>query len=182
MTFHKNFLQPLFVLGFFALTMISLSAPAYAAAPVCYIETNGDSITRLNSCEPSELPGGKIEGNEDKCFMAKSSRSGPSNFEPGVCAELEASNQDINFQYNPAGDCNDCISKDIQIAANVLAIGVSLVITIMIVIAGLQYMTSRDNPQAIQAAKTKIINAVIALIAFVFIYAFLQWVVPGGIF
>ncbi len=90
------------------------------------------------------------------------------------------------FKTNAAGDCgdayNNCITRDIQVAINVLSIGVGVVITIMIVIAGLQYMTARDNPQSIQAAKTKITNAVIALVAFVFVYAFLQWIVPGGIF
>lgn len=87
---------------------------------------------------------------------------------------------------NAAGDCGDengsCIMNDIQIAINVLSIGIGLIIAGSIAFAGLQYMTARDNPQAVSAAKNRIINSVIALIAFVFIYAFLQWVVPGGIF
>lgn len=85
-----------------------------------------------------------------------------------------------------SSDCNGesggCIISDIQLVINVLSIGVGVVVTIMIVLGGLQYMTSRDNPQAVQAAKTRITNAVIGLVAFVFVYSFLQWLVPGGIF
>lgn len=74
------------------------------------------------------------------------------------------------------------IEKDIQILINTLAIGVAVVVTIMIVIGGLQYMAARDNAQAVQAARTKITNAIIAMVSFLAVYAFLQWIVPGGIF
>jgi hypothetical protein len=87
---------------------------------------------------------------------------------------------------NAAGDCGDtkgsCIVDDIQIAINVLSIGVGLVITGAIILGGIQYMLSRDNPQAVSDAKSRILNAIIALVSFVFIYAFLQWIVPGGLF
>jgi hypothetical protein len=90
------------------------------------------------------------------------------------------------IKTNAAGDCgdedNNCITADIQIGLNVLTIGVGVIITIMIIIGGLQYMLARDNPQAVQAAKAKIINAIVAMISFMFVYAFLQWIVPGGIF
>lgn len=80
-----------------------------------------------------------------------------------------------------AGDCNGAINKDLQILVNTLTIGVGVIVTMMIVVGGIQYMLSRDNPQAVQAAKTRIINAVLALVAFVFIWSFLQWIIPGGI-
>lgn len=104
----------------------------------------------------------------------------------GVTRSQDTTSKDT-FMTNPAGDCgtsgnDNCINKDIQLVVNFLSAGVGVVITIVIIIAGLQYMTSRDNPQAVQASKTRLINAVIALVAFVFIYAFLQWVVPGGVF
>jgi hypothetical protein len=52
----------------------------------------------------------------------------------------------------------------------------------MIAVAGVQYTTSRDNPQAVQAAKQKIWNVLIGLLAFFFLYAFVQWIIPGGVF
>jgi hypothetical protein len=180
---------------------VGLQAPVYAAnPPLCYIQSSdgagGSAFTRLDSCPVGKLPGGKIEGNEDKCFKGAGSSSGISNLAEGDCAELESASQGINssFTTNPAGDCGEngdcyckgstgeCITDDIQTIINVLSVGVGVVATIVIIIAGLQYMTSRDNPQVVQAAKTRILNVIIALVAYTFIYAFLQWVVPGGIF
>jgi hypothetical protein len=53
---------------------------------------------------------------------------------------------------------------------------------VMVTWGGLQYAAARDNPQAIQAARTKIANVVIGLAAFIFLYAFIQWLIPGGAF
>lgn len=53
---------------------------------------------------------------------------------------------------------------------------------IMIAAAGLQYSAARDNSQGVQDAKKKIGSVVTALLAYFFLYAFLQWLVPGGAF
>ncbi len=53
-------------------------------------------------------------------------------------------------------------------------------ITIIIVVAGIQYSTSADDPSKTSAAKSRITDAVIALLAFLFLYTFLQWITPGG--
>lgn len=68
------------------------------------------------------------------------------------------------------------------ILINFLAAGVGVIVTIMIIIGGIQYASAGPNPQAIQMAKKKITNAIIALVAFFFLYAFLQYLIPGGIF
>lgn len=65
---------------------------------------------------------------------------------------------------------------------NILTAITGVVITIMVIVGGIQYSAARDNPQAVQAAKGKLINAIIALVAFIFTSAFLQWIVPGGVF
>lgn len=74
------------------------------------------------------------------------------------------------------------IVKYIITFIDVLSGLVGIIVTIMIVVGGIQYSASRDNPQATAAAKARITNAVIALIFFLFTFAFLQWVVPGGAF
>ena len=63
---------------------------------------------------------------------------------------------------------------------NFLAIAVGIIVTISIVVGGIQYSASADDPQKVAKAKDRIINAIIALLAFLFLYAFLQWLVPGG--
>lgn len=76
---------------------------------------------------------------------------------------------------------NPIISRILQ-AMNVLSVGVGIIVTIMIIIGGIQYSSAGGNSQKVQAAKNRIVNAIIALVAYFFLFAFLQWLVPGGIF
>jgi hypothetical protein len=93
-----------------------------------------------------------------------------------------------NFQ----GDCvtgeGESLSKEncgivayLVVFINILSAIVGIVVTIMIVWGGIQYSSSRDNPQQTQEAKTRIRNAIFALVFYLFIFAFLQWLVPGGV-
>jgi hypothetical protein len=148
----------------------------------------------------------------NKCFVAPGSNQGVGSFSEVNCStggsasnnvdgsslgSVECSSATVNdnsackdvapvdITLNPAGDCEEgtnCIRDLVQKLVNAASIGVGVIVTIMIIIAGFQYITSRDNPQQVQAAKTKIVNAVIALVAYIFIFGFLQWIIPGGIF
>lgn len=87
-----------------------------------------------------------------------------------------------------AGNCKkvdlsqDCgIIEYLKLFINVLSGIVGVVIVIMITVGGIQYSAARDNPQAVAAAKGRIINAIIALVAYLFLFAFLQYLVPGGV-
>ncbi len=64
---------------------------------------------------------------------------------------------------------------------NVLSALVGIVVVGMIIMGGIQYAMSADDPQKVSAAKDKIRNAIIALVTFIFTFAFLQWIVPGGV-
>jgi hypothetical protein len=80
-----------------------------------------------------------------------------------------------------------CLEKNpivviIQWLINFLAIGVGVVVVIMIIIGGIQYASSGGNPTGVSEGKKKITNAILALLAYFFLYAALQWLVPGGIF
>ena len=79
------------------------------------------------------------------------------------------------------GQSCDLIQEYINPTIDFLAAGVGIVVVIMMVIGGIQYITSQDNPQAVSAAKSRIVNALFALLLFAFMYAMLQWLVPGGI-
>ncbi len=74
------------------------------------------------------------------------------------------------------------ITKDLQVAVNFLSAGVGIVVIGLIIVGGIQYSIAGDNPQATTAAKERITNALIALVAFLFIFAFIQWLIPGGLF
>ena len=63
-----------------------------------------------------------------------------------------------------------------------LSAGVGIVVTAVIVIAGIQYATAGANPQSVSAAKNRILNAIIALLMYIFMVGILNFLVPGGVF
>jgi hypothetical protein len=71
---------------------------------------------------------------------------------------------------------------DIQVIVNFLAASVGIIVTGVILLGGIQYILAGGNATALTAARQRIINGLIALFAFLFMYAFLQWIIPGGIF
>jgi hypothetical protein len=99
----------------------------------------------------------------------------------------------------PAGDVaigviiakngNNCVSSSgngviVNYLANILTFlsaVVGAVILLMLIIAGVQYITSAGDPKAITNAKNRLVNAITALILFVMAFAILNFVVPGGI-
>lgn len=70
----------------------------------------------------------------------------------------------------------------IVIITNVLSALVGVIIVTMIIWGGIQYSSAGADPSKVQAAKQKIFNALLALVLFVFGFAIVQWLIPGGIF
>jgi len=64
----------------------------------------------------------------------------------------------------------------------ILADGVGIVVIASIVVAGIQYSTSRSDPQAAADAITRIRSSLIALLIYLFGFALLNWLIPGGFF
>jgi hypothetical protein len=67
-------------------------------------------------------------------------------------------------------------------AIRFLSAGVGVVVVFSTILAGIQYTTSRDNPESTQKAKGRLISNVIALVVFVFAYSILNFLIPGGFF
>lgn len=63
-----------------------------------------------------------------------------------------------------------------------LAGGVGLAVVGGIVAGSYLYITARANASQVQQGQTMIINSVIGLLLFIFMYAILQFIIPGGIF
>jgi hypothetical protein len=85
-----------------------------------------------------------------------------------------------------SASCNssgcDLITEYLQPAINLLAGVVGIIVVISLIMGGIEYSTSEGDPQKSAKAKRRIANTLFALIAFFFLYAFLQFLVPGGIF
>lgn len=107
------------------------------------------------------------------------------------CPSGKVDSKDASKCAPLGNDCNgltnnQCLAKNpitnyINDAIAFLSAGIGIVIIGMIIVGGIQYSAAGDNSAAIQAAKQRIINALIALFAFLFLFAFVQWLVPGGL-
>ena len=66
---------------------------------------------------------------------------------------------------------------------NVLSLMAAIIlplIVIIIIAGGIRYSMAGDNPEAIKGARSMLFKAALALISFLFLFAFLNWLVPGG--
>lgn len=101
-----------------------------------------------------------------------------------------ASTNGVNFRPTEAQD--DCetdnpdssnceIIRYLLIFINGLSAIVGVTIVAVIVMAGIKYASSADDPNAVADAKNRIKNAIFAFVMYIFMFAFLQWIVPGGV-
>jgi len=74
------------------------------------------------------------------------------------------------------------IVHDLQTIVDFMSALIGIVVIGVIIIGGIQYSMAGGSPDATGKAKQRIINGVLALIVFIFTFAFLQWLIPGGIF
>lgn len=109
----------------------------------------------------------------------------------GICATCYNSNSNTDncLIENQSGSssptctqksCN-FVSNYINPTINLLSSIVGLVIVASIIVGGIQYSSSGGDPQKAAKAKTRITNSLIAFLAFIFLYAFLQFIIPGGL-
>jgi hypothetical protein len=132
--------QVVLVAGLLALSVVSVTAPAYALAP----------ITQFAASQPITCSGGptlagisneKATGTGERCL--------------------------ITSYVNPF--------------VKVLAGLVAVFVVISIIIAGIQYSAAADDSSKVTGAKNRIRNAIIALLAYIFLLGFVKYLLPGGI-
>jgi len=132
---------------------------------------------------PSIFPGGAgpIKG---KCYLVNASAV------ENVCKDLDKLKKDSARPPSlNTGDCkDDILNKENCGIINVIVTGVRIltslvgvVVVVMIAVGGIQYALARDNPQAVAAAKGRIVKAILALVLYLMIFGLLQWIVPGGV-
>jgi hypothetical protein len=149
-------------------------------------QDRGNTVNSCTACKDGKVSNGATctaDSNTD-------GDSGSSNTADGTGTDYTT---DTNIQQpdTSAKDCNDksgqlnrdnCgIVKYLAIFINVLSGVVGVVVTGVIVWGGIEYATSGGDPGKVQAAKKKIYNGIFSLVAFIFTYAFLQYIVPGGV-
>lgn len=89
---------------------------------------------------------------------------------------------DPNADCTAGTDPSNCgITRYLKIFINVLSGMVGVVVVGVLVLGGIQYATSAGDPNAAAAARKRVNNGLLALVAFGLMYGFLQWLVPGGV-
>lgn len=75
-------------------------------------------------------------------------------------------------------DC-DLVAKYVNPFIVFLSAAVGIAVTIGIISGGINYASAGSDPQKVSKGKHQIQNALLALLAYIFLYAFIKWMVPG---
>lgn len=79
-----------------------------------------------------------------------------------------------------ADNGKEAIMDILNLVRNILVYGLGVVAVLGVVIAGILYMTARDNEQQVTLAKRRLFEVVIGLIAWAVMFAVLEWLLPTG--
>ena len=183
-----------------ALASLSTAQPTEVSAQECFVRSQGTST-------PANCPDQDVDGNDldpTRCYFAAGSSQGVSGFSEASC---ETGNTDTGTATGGVGaegtsrddlagdsdkncevDVGEALSSEncgiIELAVNVInflsaVAGIAIVASIMI--SGYQYMTAQDDPGKVQKSRARIVQTLIALLLFVFMYALLNFLIPGGL-
>lgn len=78
-------------------------------------------------------------------------------------------------------DCGGIVGTYVNPFIGLMTAIVGIVIAISLVAAGITYASAGGDSSKVAAAKKRITNTIIALIAYIFTFGLLQWLVPGGL-
>ena len=88
----------------------------------------------------------------------------------------------------PGSNCSDnnppetcLITTYVNPAILLLSSLVGVLVVASIIQGAIQYITSEGDPGKAAGGKKKITNAIIGLVAFLLLFAFLQFILPGGV-
>ena len=89
---------------------------------------------------------------------------------------------DTSVNFNCPSTSEDGISSIILWAINFLAMGVGIAVVIGIIFGGITYAMSDGDAGKAKEGRGIIVNAVIGLFLFIFLWAAANFLVPGGLF
>lgn len=147
----------LFGLVAFASTVIATTSPVYAA---------DDPAAKDNICKTD------AQGRQTNPDPTKPCIPDPNQLQ---------STPDAAAKTCTGGDCSGLITKYINPFIKLLTALIGIVIVVGIAAGGVQISAAGGDPAKVVAGRKRIQNAIVALLAYLFMFAFLQWLLPGGI-
>jgi hypothetical protein len=191
--------------------LLGISGTAHAIAPQCfnydpvkrtYTSANCDTLKTIpgapvfqeNKCYALVADSGGAGVGETDCskaFGTFSTGDKKGNHQCGTGAGAESVSLNlgctgekcITSPNDPVcmGDVNAILDVFFAII-RFLSVGVGIIIVASVVVAGIQYTSSRGDPAAVAKAIDRVRNTVIGLVIYLLIYAILNWIVPAGVF
>ncbi len=79
----------------------------------------------------------------------------------------------------PGGNC--IIDDYVNPAIKALTATAGVIAVISLIIAGIQYSSAGGDPSKVGAAKNRIGKTIAAFLFFIFLYVFLNYIIPGGV-
>lgn len=99
-----------------------------------------------------------------------------------TCGKAETSIIQCSQRDNGTNLKNNGIWGLLLLILNILTAGVGIVAVGGIIYGALLYTSARDDSGKVSKAKDLLLNVVLGLLAYAGMFAFLQWIIPGGIF
>lgn len=88
---------------------------------------------------------------------------------------------ETTFFGNLQDDGNGCgVYTILNLIVDIMTIGIGILAAIGITIVGIKYLTAKGNEEQTRKAKHRMFEIVIGLVSYALMYAFIQWLLPGG--
>jgi hypothetical protein len=167
---------------------LSVTCPNSEQAGSTLKNPNGENPSMTFYCETTQ-------GNGDNLVHKKTSSTPKASQVAAngtvVCADgvTPAPNNDVSQCPADAQDQGNCakisncdlITTYINPFVRLLSAIVGVAVVISIVIGGIQYSSSGGDSSKVTAAKNRIRNSIVALVTYIFLFALLNFLIPGGI-
>ena len=79
-------------------------------------------------------------------------------------------------------DCDRFINKYVSPIVLLLTASIGVLAVISYIVAAIQYSSAGDDPGAVSRAKDRAFKTTLGLLAYLFLFAFLNYLIPGGLF
>jgi len=125
---------------------------------------------------PTPLPGAGGSQGSDGSQHALSDEN--------YCKSQDGRESDPALCGTPCKDADNCslTAKYINPIINKFLVPLAVIAVIIGIIWGaITYITSGGDPQRVALGKSRITKALLALLLFIFLYALLNWLIPGGL-
>lgn len=146
----------------------------FLAAAVVTIGVVGSPLGIANSVHASVVdPGGG--GGAGKSCLLPDGGTGAIQNDGQTCCPSQVNGRTTD----PDKEC--LFAKYINPAIQLMSAVIGIVIVVGIILGAIEYITSAGDPQKAANGKKRITEALIGLAAFILLYTFLQFIIPGGL-